>query len=163
NHRFYITAALFSALAMLLGAQALQRRSVWLTALACAAALLAMGTHTLQCVILAGLFVGVLGGVVLARQPIPGRVLALMCGTGVAALAFVVLYLLPQLRGWNEGELWGYTPARSLQGAVSQIGWPVVLLGVLGAICLVKQNPSQGAYWITFAGTWAGASLVFPF
>jgi hypothetical protein len=162
NHRFYITAALFSAVAMLFGAQALQRRSIGFTVLACVAALLAIGTHTLQCVILAGLFVGILGGAVLGRQPIPWRPLAIILATGTAALLFVVLFLLPQLKGWNEGELWGYSPLRSLLGAVSQLGWPVVVLAVLGAFCLVKDNPAQGAYWLTFAGTWAGASLVFP-
>jgi hypothetical protein len=146
---------------MLLGAAA-RRRSVGLTALACLAALASVATHTLQGVILAGLFAGVVGAAVLARRPLPWRQLAVITGTCFLALAVFLLYLWPELRTWNHDVLWGYSPLRSLQGSVSQLGWPVVVLAVLGAVCLVRDDPEQGAYWVAFVGTWVGAAVVLP-
>src|SRR5262249_13199679 len=113
NHRFYITAGLFSALAMLLGALSLQRRSVLLTVLACLAALASIATHTLQGVMLAGLCAGVLGAALLAHRPIPWRQLAVIGATGLLALGVFVFYLWPQLGSWNQAEMWGYSPLRS--------------------------------------------------
>jgi hypothetical protein len=82
--------------------------------------------------------------------------------TGALAWAGLVFYLLPIARGWNAGELWGYSIAHSLQGAVSQLGWPVVLLALPGALALGKQRPEQAGYWLSFAALWLAASVVLP-
>ena len=163
QNRFYITAWFFSTLCMLLGAQAMQRRSaVWML-WACLAAMAAVLTHTILVLLLPGLFIGVCAAAWCERRPLPWRVLLVLVVCGLATLGLLVIFLLPLASGWNAGDsTWGYSPARSMLGSVNVIGWPVFLLAGLGAVRLICRHPSQGGYWLTWAATFVGAGATLP-
>ena len=162
NHRFYITAGFFSAVAMLFGSLAIERKSVTLITIACVASLLSIGCQTLQGVMIGGLFVGIVAGYLAKKESLPWKMLAVIVGTGVLALLFLVFYLLPLIKGWNQGEQWGYSSSRSLLASVSQIGWPVVVLAVPGAVALWVRNRAQALYWLVFVTIWGVSSVLFP-
>jgi 4-amino-4-deoxy-L-arabinose transferase-like glycosyltransferase len=163
QNRFYITAALFVSLCLVLGAQAVQRRSAWWTVGACLAALAAMLAHTIQVVLLPGLFVAILAATWAERKPVPWRMLLVVVLSGLAAVAIYLFYLRQIGGGWNAAEIWGYGPGRSLLASAMQPGWPVALLALLGAILFVRQRSAQGWYWLTWLGVWAAASAALPF
>jgi hypothetical protein len=162
QHRFYMTAAFFSSLAMLTGAWAVQRRSLALTVCACLAAFAAILSHTLQGVVLAGLFAGFLSAAWSGRQPLPWARLNVVVVAGVLAGCFMLFFLLPRISGWNSGEGWGASPFHSLLASIYELGWPVALLAGLGAISVIRSRDGQGYYWLAWAGVWAMASVVFP-
>jgi hypothetical protein len=162
QHRFYMTAAVFSSLCMLAGAWAVQRQSVLLTALACLAAFAAILAHTLQGLTLGGLFIGILVAARVRRQSAPWVQLGVVAAAAMMALTFLAFYLLRQGQGWNAGEGWGSTSGHSLLASLYEIGWPVVLLAGLGAVSIAKQRDTQGWYWLTWAAVWALASVVLP-
>ncbi|MFL5242855.1 MAG: hypothetical protein ACJ8FY_12160 [Gemmataceae bacterium] len=163
QNRFYMTAAFFSSLSMLAGAWAVKRRSLLLTTLACLAAFAAILSHTLQGVALGGLFGSMLLATLACRQPVPRGPLFVVAGAGAVAGGFLVLYLLPRVRGWNAGEGWGAGAGHSLLASIYELGWPVTLLAGFGAVSVVRQRDNQAWYWLTWAVLWAAASLLLPF
>lgn len=162
QNRFYMTAAFFSSLAMLAGAWAVQRRSLVFTSIACLAAFAAILSHTLQGVVLGGLFGSILMAGWACRQPIPRVCLGAVFGASALAGGFLVFYLLPRVRGWNAGEGWGADAGHSLLASIYELGWPVALLAGFGAISVVRQRDGQGWYWLAWAGLWAAASMILP-
>ena len=46
--------------------------------------------------------------------------------------------------------------------AVSQLGWPVALLAVLGLVGIWKSGGDQGHYWAVWALAWAAGSVILP-
>jgi hypothetical protein len=163
QNRFYITAALLSSLCLVLGAQAVQRRSTWWTLGACLAALAAMLSHTIQVLLLPGLFVAIFAATWAERNPVPWRMLLVVTLSGLAAVAIYLLYLRQIGGGWNAAEVWGYGLGRSLLASAMQPGWPVALLALLGAVLFVRQRSAQGWYWLTWVGVWVVASATLPF
>jgi len=163
ENRFYMIAALFASLTMLSGALAVQRRSYLWTAAACLFAFAAVLSHTLQALLFGGLFlaIGLTAWVGRDRQLV--RLLGVVLGGAAAAGVVFVVVLLPVLRGWNSGETWGYSVAHSVFAAISQLGWPVVLLAGLGILSIWKQGDIQTWYWSAWAAVWAGATVVLPF
>jgi 4-amino-4-deoxy-L-arabinose transferase-like glycosyltransferase len=162
THRFYMIAAFFAALCMLAGAWAVQRKSVAWTIIACVLAVATILTHTLQGVILVGLFAGLVVAACVRRQPLPWFQLKYVAATGVIVLGMVAFYLYPLARGWNGREGWGSSPLHQLMASVYEIGWPVALLAGLGAVSAVKFADEQGCYWLTWAVLWVVASIVLP-
>jgi hypothetical protein len=161
QNRFYITAWLFSTLAVMLGARAVQGRSAAWTVAACLAALAAVLSHTLQVVLLPGLFAAVVVSAWRGRQPVPRSVLAVIGGAGVVTAAVVVV-LMSLGKGWNAGASWGYSPVHGLINALNRTGWPTVLLAGLGVVLALARQMPGGAYWLTWLGVWLGASAVLP-
>jgi 4-amino-4-deoxy-L-arabinose transferase-like glycosyltransferase len=162
QHRFYMTAAFFSSLAMLMGSWAVHRRSLALAVCACLAAFAAILSHTLQGVVLAGLFAGFLLAAWAGRQPLPLARLSVVIAAGALAGCFMLFFLLPRISEWNSGEGWGAGPFHSLLASTYELGWPVALLAGLGAISVVRNRDGQGCYWLAWAGVWTMASVVFP-
>jgi Dolichyl-phosphate-mannose-protein mannosyltransferase len=162
NNRFYMTAGFCAVVCMIAGSRAVARNSAGAIVLACLAALAAIAAHTLQGVLIGGLSCALVAAALVGRRPLPWGQLGIVTVTGLLALAVLVLYLLPVARGWNQGELWGYGIRQSLQGAVAQLGWPTVLLAVPGGLALWHRRPAQAGYWLTFAGLWLAAGIVFP-
>jgi hypothetical protein len=162
QNRFYITAWLFVALAVLLGGEAVRRRSAAWMAGACMAGLAAVACHTLTIVVLGGLVVIPVAAARLGRQPIHWRSVS-VAGVGVAVAAGVLLvYLLPLLRGWNSSGAWGYGVLRSVLGAVQVVGWPVFLLACLGVADVVARRDVAGLYWLGWGLLWLGMVLTLP-
>jgi hypothetical protein len=119
-------------------------------------------THTIQGLLLGGLLVGIAVSSWARGGRLPWSMLGVVLTTMIAAIAFVVFYLLPVGRGWNTGETWGMGPAGGVRGAVYLIGWPVCLLAAVGAVLLLSQKREQGAYWLAWAGLWFAASAALP-
>jgi hypothetical protein len=158
ENRYYMLATAFASLGMLCGALALPRRSVAWTALGCLAIFAAILTHTLQGLLLGGLFVALLaaGGRAMLRP------LLVVAGAGVIAGIYFVAYALPIIRGWNAGESWGYGISHSLFAAISQLGWPIALLAAVGFLGAWQQGTEQGRYWMSWAVIWLVTSAVLP-
>lgn len=163
ENRFYMFAAVGSSLAMLLGALAVERRSRWLLAGACLAAFAAVLCQTVQGLVFGGLFVTIVAASWAARDgAIARRLLPVLAAGALLACAFFVWYLLPLIRGWNTGAAWGYGVGHSVAAGVSQLGWPVALLAVVGAALSWQAGGARAWYWLSWAGLWAAASLVLP-
>jgi len=162
SNRFYGIAFFFSCLAVMLGWHAWMRRSPQWMGLACLAAFLAGLSHTFQFLMIGGLFAGILCASLVERRSIPWRLLAVAAGTGLVALLFAIVYLLPLARGWNAGESWGYSVPHGIIASVSSIGWPVLLLAPLGFVGLRRKGRGLLAYWSVFAGIWAVFLVVAP-
>jgi hypothetical protein len=162
ENRFYMIAAVCASLCMVLGAQAVYRRSVAMAALAATMAIVAVLAHTLQGLLLGGLFTAFVATYWLARDRRLGRLVVVVVASGVPALALVVWHVLPLARSWNSGEQWGFSNVHAVMSSVSQLGWPVALLALLGAIAAWKRRGEQDGYWLVWAGVWASATLLLP-
>jgi hypothetical protein len=163
NHRFYMTAALFCTLSMALGALALRRRSSALTLAAVFAAYLAILSHTVCGMLLPCLLAIFL---VAPRTGIQGPSKAqiiILIQANLSAVILLVAYIYPIVRGWNQGETWGYGVGHSLAAALVQVGWPTALLAVLGLLFLGKEDPSQAVCWTALGVSWIVATVALPF
>jgi hypothetical protein len=163
ENRYYMTAAVCASLAMLWGALAVQRRSLAWTAAACAAAFAAILAHTLQGLLFAGLFAAIVAAGWLAGDRRVFRLLGVVLVAGLLSVAFFACYLLPLVRGWNSGATWGYSLSHSVMASVSQLGWPIALLALLGLLTMGQRDREQASYWIAWAVLWCAASIILPF
>ncbi len=162
ENRFYLTAFLFASLVMLLGAMAVQRRSLGFLVAACAVSLAALFVHTLLLLLLPGLLAAILllawteqDRGLLRQAGIVGLTLLVACGIYLG-------YSRPLLQGWNSSETWSYSPARSLLASVYKLGWPVALLAGLGAVLALLRRSAADRYWLSWAGLWLVGCLVLP-
>lgn len=163
ENRFYMIAAFWVSLCTVAGAQAVYRRSMVWAVLGCAAALAAILAHTIQGMVLVGLFAGFFVAAWIARERRMTRLVFVAVGGSAAALAVAVGHVLPLARGWNSDAEWGFGNAHSILASVSQLGWPVALLALLGAVSAWKRRGEQDGYWLAWAGLWAGAIVALPF
>lgn len=162
QNRFYMTAGIFSALCMLLGARAVQQRSVWWMLWACLAAVAGVLTHTLLVFAFPGLLISTVVVARVERKPLPWAMIGVVAGFGLATAVFVALYVLPLAIGWNQGGTWGYGLVRSLMASVNQLGWPTFLLAGLGAWWACQQRHPQAWYWLTWGAGWVLSGLFLP-
>lgn len=162
ENRFYMTAAVAATLCMVLGAQAVYRRSLTFAALASVAALAAVLTHTLEGLLLAGLFVGFFAAARISGDARLARFPWVVVVGGLGAVAVFVVHVLPLVRGWNSGEAWGYSGLHSIMSSLSQLGWPVALLAALGAFSAIRRWGEQDGYWLAWAGLWGVVTVVLP-
>src|SRR5262249_37189039 len=131
--------------------------------LASGAALAALLAHTLQGMALLGLFAAFGVAAWLTRDRRLARLLLVVAAGGVTALGVGVGYILPLVRGWNRGEEWGFSNAHSILASISQLGWPVALLALLGVVAALRRRGEQDGYWLVWAGLWAVATVLMPF
>jgi len=163
ENRFYIVATVFAATCMLSGALAVQRHSLLWTALACAAAIGALLSHTVEAVLFGGLVLGIGVAAWRAKDTRMLRLLGVVGAGSLFAAGVFVFYVLPLVRGWNNNEAWGFSSAHSVISSVSQFGWPIVLLALLGALSVWKNGGVQEWYWLSWAAVWAAGCLLLPF
>jgi hypothetical protein len=163
ENRFYMIASVCASLCMVLGAQAVYRRSLGVAAAASLAAIAAVLAHTLQGLLLGGLFTAFLAAAWVARDRRLGRLVVVSLAALVPALFLLVWHVLPLARSWNNGEQWGFGNLHSIMASISQLGWPITLLTLLGIIGACKRRGEQDSYWLAWAGLWASATLVLPF
>jgi hypothetical protein len=160
--RFYMVAAFFAFACLLVGARILWGRSTLFAILACCLALAAVLTHTLLVILLPLVFVAVCAGVYAERRSIPLPVVLAFAIAAVAVGAFLALYVRPLVHGWNQGETWGYSPVHALFASIVMIGWPIVLLAVVGCVLMLRERTAQNWYWLTCLLGWVGASVALP-
>jgi len=160
--RFYIVAAFFTYLCVLLGAFAASRRSTLLSIAVSCSIIAAVLCHTVMGALVVIVFAGILVGAYAEGQPMPRNVIAVFVGTVVLLGVFFGVYLKPLLTGWNASGAWGYDVSHSVLASVNMMGWPVALLGALGFLILLYERGAQNWYWITCALGWLGATVVFP-
>ncbi len=162
DNRFYIVAAFFVWLALLLGGHAVKRRSWrWLLA-ASVAACLGILSHAVQGLVLGTLASGVLAAAWAEKRRPDTRMLLVLGGTGVAVLLYFVLRLLPLVRGWNEGSSWGYSTSHAILAAASSVGVPLALLVPAGALLLFRRRTTQSWYWLACSLSWVFMVVVLP-
>ncbi len=161
--RFYMPAAFFASLCMVLGARAMERRSTSLLVAAFAAGFAALASHTIQGATLAVL---VIAGIAFARgrrADMPRHATTVAMLAMALAAAVLLLYLVPLGRGWNpRTNIGSGVSAHLLLATVNKIGFPVAMLAPLGAVALLQQRPAQGRYWIAFAAAPFALSLLLP-
>jgi hypothetical protein len=160
--RFYIIAAFFSGLAMLLGGLVVQRRSTLSAIIACFAIFAAILCHTLLAVLWGTIFVGILAGSYGEGRPFPKNVALVFLVAGILFGLFGLFYIRPLASGWNSEEGWGYSTLHSLEASVNSVGWPVFLLAGLGILLLLRDRSAQNWYWVVCALGWGAASAILP-
>lgn len=160
--RFYMAAFVFATPSLLCGAIALQRRSVsWMTA-ACILAVVALLSHTVTGAVLGVLLAGVLVQAMVERRRPDIRMLALVGLATVCSGLFVLIHVLPLLRGWNSDAEWGYSMPHAVLAAVNMLGWPTVVLATLGILASVAQRTAVGWYWMLSITAFAVVVIVLP-
>ncbi len=160
--RFYIAAAFFTYLCILIGAFAASRRSTLLSIAVSCSIIAAVLCHTVMGALVMIVFVGILAGAYAEGQPMPRNVIAVFVATVVLLGVFFGVYLKPLLTGWNASGAWGYDVSHSVLASVNMLGWPIASLSALGFLILLHERQSQNWYWITCALGWLGATVVFP-
>lgn len=162
ENRFYMTTFVVASLVMLLGAIAVERRSlVWMVA-AAVVGVLALFVHTLLLLLLPGLLAATL---LLAWTEKDVRLLKQSAVVGLALLIACAIYLgytRPLLAGWNSTETWSYSPLKSLLASVYKLGWPVALLAGLGAVVALNQWKPADRYWLIWGSLWLVGCLALP-
>jgi hypothetical protein len=155
DNRFYSAATLFAFLCMSVGAlvQETSRRIIPLAIVVLGIA--ALLSHTIAggayALALAGIFVRSL---VTRRAVSPFSAGVLSAGIAVLGL-ILIFYVLPLARNWNATADWGDSPAAALVGTVNRIGWPVVLLALLGAVTTLADSKPANWYWLgCFLALW---------
>jgi hypothetical protein len=160
--RFYIIVGFFSFLSVLVGALAVRRRSVPLVGAACCLVFAAILCHTVTAALLGIIFLGILAASYAERQPVSNSMILLFLVATACIAGFSVVYVWPLMRGWNQGETWGYSISHSILASVNMIGWPVFLLAVLGGLYMLRERNGENWYWITCALGWGAASVALP-
>ena len=160
--RFYIIAAFFAGLAMLLGGFVAQRRSTFSAVVACCALIAAILCHTLMAVLWGTILAGIVAGSIAERRPFPKNVALVFAVAGILIALFGLFYVRPLASGWNSGETWGYGTLHSLLAAVNSVSWPVFLLAGLGVLLLLRDRNAQNWYWVACALGWGAVSAVLP-
>jgi 4-amino-4-deoxy-L-arabinose transferase-like glycosyltransferase len=162
DNRFYVIAAFFVSLSLLLGGQAVKRRSLpWMIA-AVVSAFLAILTHAVQGILLGALAAGLVAASwAEKRRPDPRFLIAI--GAGIAAgVAYVFFRLLPLVKGWNQGSGWGYSTPHSVMAAASSLGFGVALLVPAGALSMIVKRTPESWYWLACSVAWAFVVIVLP-
>src|SRR5215467_6035247 len=130
--RFYITASMFSYLALSAGARIPGPRGTRYAVLACCLAFLAALSHSLLVLLLPLIVVATYCAFQAEGRSIP-RATWLVFGIAAAAtVLLIVLYLCPLLQGWNKGETWGYSVLHASLASIRQVGWPIASLAAVG-------------------------------
>jgi hypothetical protein len=162
ENRFYIPAEFISSLCMASGALAAQRRSLGWMAIACLSAFLAILFHTTLGLLQIGLVISFTVANIWDHRPGAWFLLGLILVTSIGSRFLFTGYLMPIYRSWNFGSGWGYGPIQAVLASVVQLGLPVVLLAMLGAIFAIHERSPQGYYWVVWAGLWATVCLFLP-
>lgn len=162
DNRFYIIAAFFVALALLFGGHAVKRRSPGWMGLAIGAAFLGILSHAVQGVLLGTLITGVLAGAWAERKRPEGGVLAVLGGAVVVGLLYLALYLVPLVKGWNQGSGWGYSTPHAVLAAASSIGFPLALMVPVGALVLWAMRTPVSWYWLACSLSWVAVVVLLP-
>lgn len=162
DNRFYVIAAFFVSAALLFGAHAVKRRSPGWMGLAVGAAFLAILSHAVQGVVLGTLVAGVLAAAWAERRRPDGGVLAVIGGAVVVGILYLALYLVPLVKGWNQGSGWGYSTPHAILAAASSVGFPLALMVPVGALVLWSNRTPVGWYWLACAFSWVAVVLLLP-
>jgi len=160
--RFYVVAAFFGYLSLLVGCYVAQRRSVAATALLSGLLLATILCHTLMAVMIPIVGTGILMGLIADRQPWPRGIVVILMVTALAAGTLYLFYLRPLLAAWNPNEAWGYGPGHALRASLNDLGWPVALLSAVGFLWMVSQRRAANWYWAVTTLGWGTATLSFP-
>jgi 4-amino-4-deoxy-L-arabinose transferase-like glycosyltransferase len=162
DNRFYIVAASFVSLALLLGGHAVKRRSPQWMIGAVVAAFLAILSHAVQGILLGTLATGVIAAA-WAEKKKPELKLLIPIGVGLlCALLYFVFRLVPLVKGWNQGSIWGYSTPHSVLAAASSLGFPVALLVPVGALFLFIKRTPESWYWLACSLSWAAVVVLLP-
>lgn len=157
----------------MLGLRSLRRLSTWWLAAAMVASLLAFGAHSLQGSVLfvvagawmlawwgqrrRGATVGETAG--RARKGASGLVVLAVAIVIVGTTALVYVHLLA--RSWNHGWT-GYSPAHLTIAMVGSVGWPVVLLALIGLCAIAVRDRTYLPFWGLALGALATTGLILP-
>jgi len=160
--RFYITASMFSYLALSAGARIPGPRGTRYAVLACCLGFLAALSHSLLVLLLPLIVVATYGAFHAEGRSVP-RATWLVFGSAAAATALLaVFYLRPLLQGWNGGETWGYSVAHASVAMIGQLGWPIASLAAVGGLLMLRERTAQSWYWLVCVGGWVIVSMVLP-
>lgn len=160
--RFYIVAAFFAFLSMLVGGFALKRRPVLFSGIACGLAFAAMLAHTLMVVLFPMIFMGIVAGSYAERKPVPKGIWLVFLITTVLVAVFFGSYVMPLLHGWNQGQSWGYSVVHSVLASIDMVGWPIALLAAVGLLLMLYGRSAKNWYWVTCFSGWAVATIMLP-
>jgi 4-amino-4-deoxy-L-arabinose transferase-like glycosyltransferase len=162
DNRFYVFAAFFVSLSLLLGGQAVKRRSVpWMIA-AVGAGFLAILSHAVQGILLGTLASGLIAAA-LAEKKKPDPRLLIAIGAGLLLVfCYFAFRIVPLTRGWNQGSGWGYSTPHAVLAAASSLGFPVALMVPAGALWCWKKRTPEAWYWLACSLSWVFVVVVLP-
>lgn len=158
-HRFYTLAALLAGSATVCAARSVRAGSGGWMALAALFAGLGVAAHTLTGAVFGVLLVGGAASAAAGRWR-PAAVAVLGSAVAGGALLLVVLPVVGVKAGLATWT--GLSSAHALFGLVAQVGWPVCVLAVPGAVLVWRRDRPQALFWVGAAGVWVGTAAVLP-
>jgi len=160
--RFYVTASMFSYLALSAGARTPGPRGIRYAVLACCLAFLAALSHSVLVVLLPLIVIATYSAFRAEGRSVP-HAMWLIFGIAAAATALLVeLYLRPLLQGWNQREAWGYSVLHASMASIAQVGWPIASLTGVGGVLMLGERTAQSWYWLICLVGWLIVSLALP-
>ena len=159
--RFYITASMFSFLALSAGARIPGPHGTRYAVLGCCFALLAALSHSVLLLVLPLVVVATYGAFRAEGRPVP-RVIWLVFGVAAAATVPLILYLRSLLQDWNQGETWGYSVPHASLALIGQLGWATACLTAVGTLLMLRERTAQNWYWLICLGAWVIVSMLLP-
>ena len=159
--RFYITASMFSFLALSAGARIPGPRGSRYAVLACCFALLAALSHSILLLVLPLIVVATYSAFSAEGRSV-SRATWLVFGIAAAAALPLIFYLRPLLQGWNQGDPWGYSVPHASLALIGQLGWPTASLTAVGGLLMLRERTAQSWYWLVCLGGWVIVSVLLP-
>jgi hypothetical protein len=160
--RFYMVGAFFSYAAMLVGAIALKRNSVLAVAICAVLSIAATLSHTLLAAVLPLVFLAYLVGCYADKRKVSKQIVVAFGGGHIALALILIVWVFPYIKGWNQGEMWGYSVVHALLAAIVSVGFPVALMAGIGAAIMVAERRGQNWFWLTCLIAWAFVPGVLP-
>ena len=160
--RFYMIAAFFALVCILIGALVVRRHSTSVLVILGCAIFAAVLCHTLLVVLLPMIFAGIIAAAVAERRSVQKEAFLVFIATLVSFFVFFVFYLAPLLGDWNSGATWGYGVVHSILASLNMVGWPVALLGGIGFVMLLSERSGLHWYWVLISIGWGASTVIFP-
>ena len=173
NNRFYAAATFFAFLCVLGGAwvvdgtQLDRPQRFWGAVLAplfvSLFAVAALLCHSVAAGAFGMALFGISAAVLARRHAIPLTTCLPLFGGAVVLVAIAIGHVLPLAHGWNESAEWGDSPVSAVVGTVYRLGWPLVLLAVLGAALIIRSGFACAWYWVACSVGLLAIVYIAPF
>ena len=160
--RFYTIASFFTFVAVLLGGVALRLRSNRYLAASLLLIFPAVLSHTVTALAFPMIVGGILVGFWMDGQQPQDGFWKYVLTIGAALLLLGFFHVLPLLRNWNGGAAWGMNSPHAIFNMINALGWPSVLLLLLGVVSAIATGTVVAWYWLTCLAGLAAATVLLP-
>jgi hypothetical protein len=163
SNRFYALATLFGFATLLVGAYGVKSSRPLIPIIVFILAIAALLSHTVAGGVYGLVCIGVIAAAVAQRRRIATTSAWLIIG-GAVLLGIVIYYhVLPLSQGWNELAGFSESPKGAVIGTINRIGWPIMLLAILGAVMAALEGGAIDWYWLACTLAFFVVTYIIPF